>query len=583
MTGGPSPKRLLRGLLRAGRAAPLFLACLLVACLPTAQGQQQPEPEEPDRPNVVLILADDLAKTDLNEESLEQMPNLKALMDDGTTFENSFVTNSLCCPSRATTLRGQYAHNHQVLSNEPPRGGFEKFRFLGHEDSTFATWLQEEGYRTAFFGKYLNGYGGTYIPPGWDEWYGISGNFLSNSLNENGATIRYDPERYHLDDVLADKASDYVERTAGADPPFFTTDRPFLMWLGTKAPHQPATPAPRHEDEFQDLKLPKPPSFDERDVSDKPQWIQDNPPLGPDQVAYMEELNRKRLQSMMSVDDMVGDLVKTLPRTGELDNTYIVFTSDNGFHLGQHRLGAGKWTAYEEDIRVPLVVRGPGVPQGEKRPHMVLNNDLAPTIADLAGTPAPDFVDGRSLGPLLDGSPSPEEDWRRRFLVEAVAERDSVPRPPFVNESRVAPLLTGDPLPTNWRRNSARRAESSEEWGRPWLKALRTKQYLFAKYRTGEEGVYEYELYDLNKDPYQLDNIYDEAPEDLLMRLDAQLTALDHCETEGCRAAEGGRSTRSAGANATGSRRTRTNRAPPRREWASTPHATVLDPTGGAY
>ena len=312
--GGTPAKRLLR----AGRAALLSFTCLLIACLPTAEGRERPKPEaeEPNRPNVVLILADDLAAGDLNEDSLEQMQNIKALMDEGTTFENSFVTNSLCCPSRSTTLRGQYAHNHQVLSNEPPLGGFAKFRFLGHENSTFATWLQEEDYRTAFFGKYLNGYGGTDIPPGWDEWYGISGNFLSNVLNENGARITYESDRYNLDDVLADKASDYVERTAGADPPFFTTDRPFLMWLGTKAPHQPATPAPRHEDEFEDVELPRPPSFNEKDVDDKPRWIRDNPPLGPDQVAYMEELNRKRLQSMMSVDEMVGDLTATLRRTG---------------------------------------------------------------------------------------------------------------------------------------------------------------------------------------------------------------------------------------------------------------------------
>jgi len=476
---------------------------------------------------VVLILTDDL-----DAKSLEYMPNLRSeMIEGGTTFENSFVTNSLCCPSRATTLRGQYAHNHQVLSNEPPRGGFQKFRFLGHENSTMATWMQEDGYRTSFFGKYMNGYAETHVPPGWDEWYGISGNFLSNSLNENGHMVNYDPE--HLDDVLSDKASDYVERTAGADPPFFTTDRPFLMWLGTKAPHQPATPAPRHEDELEDVELPRPPSFNEKDVSDKPSWVKDNPPLSPDQVAYMEELHRKRLQSMMAVDDMIGELFDSLRESNELDNTYVFFTSDNGFHMGQHRLGAGKWTAYEEDIRVPLIVRGPGVPEGKKLPHVVLNNDLAPTFADLAGADPPNFVDGRSLAPLLDDTPTHEEDWRQRFLVEAVAERDSVPRPPFVNESQVKPLITGDPLPRDWRKTSAGRAESSEEWGRPWFKALRTGQYLFVEYKTGE-----HELYDLVKDPYQLENIYDEAPENLLQRLNSQLDSLRQCEAEDCRTAE---------------------------------------------
>ena len=517
-------------------ASLVVVSLLLVSCISSAQGQQPPEPEreEPERPNVILILTDDLAYDDLNPQALKSLPNIRSLIDDGTTFENSFVTNSLCCPSRATALRGQYAHNTQILSNEPPLGGADKFRLLSEDESTFATWLQEEDYRTSFFGKYMNGYGGTYVPPGWDEWYGINGNFLSNGLNENGAPINYDADRYHMDDVLSDKASDYVERTAGADPPFFATDRPFLMWLGTKAPHQPATPAPRHEDTLKDVELPKPPSFDEKDVRDKPRWVQDNPPLSPDQVAYMDELHRKRLQSMMAVDDMIGDLFDSLRESNELDDTYVFFTSDNGFHLGQHRLGAGKWTAYEEDIRVPLVVRGPGVPEGKTLPHMVLNNDLAPTFADLAGVDPPKFVDGRSLAPLLEETPTPEEDWRHRFLVEAVAERDSVPRPPFVNESQVRPLITGDPLPRDWRKTSAGRADSSEEWGRPWLKALRTEDHLFVEYKTGE-----HELYDLEKDPYQLDNFYDRAPEDLLKRLNSQLDALRQCEAEDCRTAEG--------------------------------------------
>ena len=514
----------------------LALVCALaVSCFPSAEGQQAAQvKEKPEPPNVILILTDDLAFEDVNEDSLEHMPNLRSLMKDGTTFENAFVSNSLCCPSRATFLRGQYTHNHEILSNEPPLGGFAKFRFLGHENSTMVTWLQERGYRTAFFGKYMNGYGGTHIPPGWGEWYGISGNFLSNDLNENGRIVRYDPYRYHLDDVLSDKASDYVERTAGADPPFFISDRPFFMWIGTKAPHQPATPAPRHEDAYPDVPLPRPPSFDEKDVSDKPGWIRDNPPLSADQKRYMEELHRKRLQSMLAVDDMIGDLVDSLRESNELDDTYIFFTSDNGFHLGQHRLGSGKWTAYDEDTRVPLVVRGPGVPEGETLEHLVLNNDLAPTFADLAGVDAPKFVDGRSLKPLLDTEPTPPQDWRRAFVVEAIAERGGT-HPPFINESRVAPLLTGDPLPKYWRRTSATIAELNEGWGRPWLKALRTKNYLYVDYKTDE-----HELYDLRKDPYQLDNLYSTASPELRERLAAQLDALRQCEGAQCRVAENG-------------------------------------------
>ena len=507
----------------------------LAGCFPSVEATTKEEKDEPKPPNVVFILADDLAVEDVNEDTLEHMPNLRALMEEGTAFENAFVTNSLCCPSRATILRGQYTHNHHILHNQPPLGGAKRFRLSGGDRITVATWLQENGYQTALFGKYLNGYYGEYVPPGWEEWYGLSGNYLSNDLNENGHIVSYEADRYHLDDVISDKATDYISRTAGADPPFFTANRPFFMWIGTKAPHQPANPAPRDENTYPDTSLPQPPSFDERDVSDKPAWIRGNPPLSLNQKKYMEELYRKRLQSMLAVDDMVGDLIKSLKKSGELDNTYIFFTSDNGFHLGEHRLGAGKWTPYEEDIRVPLIVRGPGVPEGRTLQHMVLNNDLAPTFADLAGARAPSFVDGRSLKPLLIDHPTPVEDWRKRFVVESVAERGNVPHPTYLDESEVTPLLTGDPLPSNWRRTSAARVQLGEEWGRPWLKALRTRNYLYVEYKTGE-----HELYDLREDPHQLHNRYAKVPAEIKQRLEEHLDPLRHCAAAECRAAEDG-------------------------------------------
>jgi arylsulfatase A-like enzyme len=196
----------------------LGIAGVVSGCFPSAEGKQPPEQEQaPKPPNVVLILTDDLTVSDLNPSALEHMPNIESLLiDKGTAFENAFVTNSLCCPSRATILRGQYTHNHQILSNEPPLGGFEKFRVLGHENSTMATWVKEQGYRTALFGKYLNGYDDTYIPPGWDEWYAVTGNYLSHTFNENGHIVDYDPESYYETDVMSDKATDYITRTAGA-------------------------------------------------------------------------------------------------------------------------------------------------------------------------------------------------------------------------------------------------------------------------------------------------------------------------------------------------------------------------------
>ena len=484
----------------------------------------------PDRPNVIMILTDDL-----DARSISHMPNLKSLLiERGTTFENAFVTDPLCCPSRATILRGQYAHNHEIFGNEPPDGGFEKFRATGRQKSTIATWLQSEDYRTILVGKYMNGYEGTYVPPGWDEWYAVSGNYMSTDLNENGRIVSYDPEQDHLDDVLAERTAGYVGRPGGGAPSFFTPHRPFFMWLGTTAPHQPADPAPRHEDALANVSLPRPPSFDEGDVSDKPAWIRDNPPLNPDQIALAEDLYRKRLQSMLAVDDMIGQLVETLKESGELDNTYLVFTSDNGFHLGTHRLTAGKWTAYEEDIRVPLIVRGPGVPEGRRLEHLVLNNDLAPTFADLAGAKAPSFVDGRSLTPLLTDNPPPPDDWRRAFLVEAMAESAEVP--PSVDDRSLIPLLTGDTQPPeDTRRFSPLDEAPLKDAGRPGLKALRTEDRLYVEYETGES-----ELYALGRDPYQLNNEYEDTELKHLWRLEGGLDALRDCAGEECRAAEDG-------------------------------------------
>ena len=523
----------------------LLAACLLAGCGPSASerevadagggaGSGAPASSAPvKKPNVIMILTDDL-----DAASISRMPNLKSLLiEQGTTFENAFVTDPLCCPSRATILRGQYAHNHAILGNEPPNGGFEKFRSLGRQNSTVATWMQDAGYRTVLVGKYMNGYDTTYVPPGWDEWYGIAGNYESTDLNENGEIVSYDPGSYHLDDVLSEKAVDFVGgRGRGGGPTFLRPEKPFFMWLGTTAPHAPAEPATRHEEAIADASLPRPPSFNEGDVSDKPAWISDNPPLNPEQVARAEELYVNRVRSMLAVDDMIGRLVRTLEESGELDNTYIVFTSDNGFHLGQHRLTAGKWTAFEEDIRVPLIVRGPGVPEGRSLDHLVLNNDLAPSFAELAGAEPPEFVDGRSLAPLLGSDPPATENWRRAFLVEAMAEAAEIPESVDVGAGELIPLLTGDTQPPEDQRRASPLDEAPlQKAGRPGLQAVRTDDRLYVEYETGES-----ELYYLDEDPYQLDNAYEDAGLDNLWRLEGWLSELRDCSAEECRAAEDG-------------------------------------------
>jgi len=462
------------------------------------------------RPNIIFILTDDL-----DAKSIEVMPNLRALLvERGVTFTNFFVSYALCCPSRASILRGQYAHNTGIQGNRPPAGGFEKFHELGRENSTVATWLKAAGYRTGYFGKYLNGYPlgvePTYVPPGWDEWnspvtnsaYGM----FNYRMNENGRIVSYgpNPEDY-ITDVLAKKATDFIRRGG----------QPFFIHLATYAPHGPATPAPRHADLFAGARAPRGPSFNEADVRDKPRWLQSRPPLTPPQITRLDLLYRRRLQSLQAVDDLIGSIIDTLRATGELQRTYVFFSSDNGFHLGEHRLPAGKNTAYEEDVHVPLIVTGPGVPAGRGVEHLAVNIDLGPTWAELAGAAVPTFVDGRSLFPLLGSSPPPTDHWRQSFLVEHFTEQrrpgDVDPEPP--DEPAVPPQTAARAVPT--------------------LAALRTRTYVYVEYATGDR-----ELYDLVRDPFELQNISATASQSLLADLAARLAAMRRCGGMTCRTLE---------------------------------------------
>ena len=476
---------------RAGKGLLMFGVCLALGFfLPPAQVERG-STEATDRPNIVLILTDDL-----DVASVSMIPALKEYMtDEGTTFDNAFVTESLCCPSRATILTGQYPHNHLIRSNTPPLGGFETFRDLGREKSTIATWLDGAGYETALFGKYLNGYdhrNRAYVPAGWDEWYGTVGERM---LNQNGRVVRY-PARTYLDDALSGLAQDFVRRQEDNDAPFF-------LYLSVHAPHAPAKPDLRHKDLFERLQAPRTPSFNEADISDKPGWVR-SPSLDPKEKERIDELYRDRLRTMAAVGEMTGGLLRTLEETGKLDNTYLFFTSDNGYHMGQHRLELGKETAYEEDIRIPLLVRGPGVPAGATRAEMVLNNDVAPTFADLAGLPPPASADGRSFASLLDKTKQDDPaSWRTAFEVR------------------------------NWGGESESEPLDHAVRPVPSYRAVRTQRYLYVEYEGGER-----ELYDLKTDPYELNSLHDSADPALISELDSRLDALRDCSGDECRAAE---------------------------------------------
>jgi N-acetylglucosamine-6-sulfatase len=498
---------------RAHRHLILFALLSLIAVLCMSAGQPERSlAQTAAKPNILFILTDDMKQRDL---SLKYMPNTQSLLaDQGVEFTRAYVTRSLCCPSRASTLRGQYTHNHHVWVNVEPSGGFWNFLDQGLENSTIATWLdapglpEDDGYDTILIGKYLNRYGltrsgnyapTTHVPPGWDEWHAWEGNYQSDTnydINENGQIVRYQRSQIHDTDLHARTAENFIRRTAGGAP--------FFMYLAPNAPHKPAYFAPRHANMFSSEPLPRPQSFNEADVSDKPQWVQNKPRLSSAKIDELTTLNRKRLRALQSVDEMVGRLVDALTDTGELSNTYIVFTSDNGVYLGEHRLEE-KAAAYQAAPRIPLAMRGPGVPRGVTRSQMALNNDLAPTFASWAGVTAPGFVDGRSLAPLL--SASPPTTWRTAFLVE---HRSSPEEFAYVRAI-------------------------------PEYYALKTAQYSYVEYPTTGEK----ELYDLTADPTELTNIYPSASQALRSELKARLDALKICaraetSTTSCRRAEDG-------------------------------------------
>jgi N-acetylglucosamine-6-sulfatase len=370
-------------------------------------------PTSATRPNIVLVLVDDLSMN-----LVQYMPNVRGLQRDGTTFTNYTVTDSLCCPSRASLFKGQFPHNTGIVKNHGSDGGFLLFHSRGQERSTFATDLQGAGYRTAFLGKYLNEYQpgirmggpGPYVPPGWDQWF-VGGNAYPNfdyKLNENGRVVSYGSKpKDYLTDVLSAKAANFISTTAA-------TGKPFMIEVSTYAPHHPYTPAPRDADLFPGLRAPRTAAWDR--VPENSAWLIDKPKLTKAQKLRLDEEFRLRAQSVQSVDRMIGNLRSTLAEAGVADRTVVVFTSDNGYHMGEYTMPSGKQTAFDTDVNVPLVMAGPGIDAGRSATQVVANVDLRSTFADWAGAPAPVEADGRSIRPLLSG-PAPAE-WRHVTLIE---------------------------------------------------------------------------------------------------------------------------------------------------------------------
>jgi N-acetylglucosamine-6-sulfatase len=538
--GGPRPATLL--------AAALATLLGLAAVGPATATARPAHAEFDGRPNILVVMTDDMATADLRF-----MPKTRRLLArQGTSFADAVDSYPLCCPARATFITGQYAHNHEVAGNFHPYGWY------GMKDraNILPAWLQRVGYRTALVGKWLNGYGARdgrgEVPRGFDIWRGLldvsAYDYYNFVMNRNGALwswgdasfarklvefakIQVIPDPGGLAGVLAKrnevfgpppytywgarKARDYspdvtgriTERLVRAER---NARRPFFIWWAPVAPHREdvATailgrpgrdprPAPRYAERSRGYVLPRPPSFNEPEIADKPSNIRDRAPqMSQAQIHQLELDYQGRAGSLHAVDDHVARLVEVLRNTGQLRNTAIVFLSDNGWLQGEHRITGDKYLPYEESLRVPFILRGPGIPARRTIHGQVSNVDFAPTLLDLAKASPGRTMDGVSLMPAVrDPGLLP----KRALGIEALA-----------------PLFAGD-LPVN-------------SWDRPY-KGVRTNRYTYVVYtETGEE-----ELYDRRGDPYQLENVAaSPAYAAVRARLAAKLSRLEDCKGRAC-------------------------------------------------
>lgn len=442
-----------------------------------------------DRPNIVLITTDDQALTDMR-----WMPKTKRWLGrGGTTFRNMISPHPLCCPARAEILTGQFAQNNGVHTNAGPYGGVTA---LKDPDNTLATWLQESGYLAGLTGKYLNQYDATQgVPDGWDFWNVATTNefgYQRYPMYGNGEPV------FHTNDYSSDVIRDDTLRLI---EDWSEEDQPFFIWASYYAPHglcadnagcaKPPAPAPRHRDLYPQAVAPstRKPSFDEDDVSDKSGEIRKRDKIGKRSATY---LHRQRIRALAAVDQGVDRTMRALRKAGELDDTIVLFTSDNGYLLGEHRY-RGKILPYEESVRVPLLVRGPGVPKGATREQTVTTVDLAPTILDLASTEPGRVVDGRSIWPFVRDRDKPRRD--DDILVQAGGRPDDSPTP----------------------------------W---WYRGVRNDRWTFVRWN--ETGFLE--LYDNRRDRYQLQNLaYDARYRRVVEQMKRRLKALRDCAGESCR------------------------------------------------
>ena len=506
------------------------------------------------KPNIIMFTTDDQTVRDL-----VATPKTQALIGaQGANFLHAYVSMSLCCPSRVTVQTGEYAHNHHVMGNTPPQGGYSVF----NDKNDLPVWLQRAGYRTIHIGKMPNGFGTetneTYVPPGWGpfnggagpgEFYGFikpSSAYFGFALDENGVLSQYPPDAYQTD-TYADLAVQRIDA-------HFTNhaNDPLYMQVQFFGPHDPADPAPRHVGAFASSLLPIDASFNEKNVKDKPGWIRKIRRFGPGLIAKIQTRYQRRLETLLSVDDAVERIVNELNDKGVLGNTYIIFTSDNGFMQGQHRLHQGKFAPYEPSIQVPLLMRGPGIPAGSQPRSLVWNGDITATILKIADAQAGLTQDGHSLLPYAR---DPNLKSTRPILIET--------GPPGATNEPGTPVSAASGRRVHFSKyvknlDQDHTAQIARAIVAPRYRAIRTGRYLLVKYSDESR-----ELYDLKRDPLELRSKYKDSRYFPVRKyLLKKLKGLVLCEGADCRRGSANRPSPSPRRRST-RRRSRPPRASP--------------------
>ncbi len=492
-------------LIRAAAALCLGLsACSSGAAEPGAVAPEPAAPAVPDRsadgtrPDIIVINLDDADPSLIGSDAMQaHFPNMARLLDDeGLRFDRFYAADPLCGPSRASLLRGQYPHNTGItLNGRGPAdngavGSFELYWEKGYPEDDLPVWLDDAGYVTALVGKYLHEEfpratgDNAYVPPGWDDFRAsLGGKYLETYQSHNGSFGPLESGIFRTDDETA-SAVEIIGTHAA--------ERDLFLYLAPFNPHggQPQIYADRHADAFEGATVERTPDYDEADLSDKPALYQGLGPLTEGEMGRFDATHRDRLRSLLSVDEMIGDVFAALEAAGTLDETYIFFTSDNGFQLGHHRMVA-KNAHFERSSNVGLVARGPGIAPGTSD-ALLVHIDLTATVLDLADVPIPDFVDGRSFAPLLRG--------------DELADRPGG----ILLEHREAITLRNMEMPQDYV-------------------ALRRADEIYVEHENGER-----EWYDLAADPFQLENGYESLPSDVQAELASALAALKDCTGTAC-------------------------------------------------